>query len=112
VIPASLAAAGLAVTVALGPALDPDPALLAERQRILKVEHLVEQANECIARQVVAADKRYRRRKRDLADLIVGAVPMCVEQIRAMVEGYDRYFGDGSGRSFSWALISSCCLRL
>ena len=98
-IPATLASMALAITVALGPALDPDPALMSEKQRNSIVRPLVQQANECIARRVVA-DKRYQRHTTDLGDLIIDAFPECVDRIRAMVAGYDRYFGDGSGAEF------------
>ena len=89
----------LASTVALGPALDPDPAPMSEMQRNSLVRPLVQQANECIALRVVA-DERYKDHPTDIGDLIVDALPECVDRIRAMVDGYDRYFGDGSGAEF------------
>ena len=98
-IPAHLASMALTITVALGPALDPDPALLSEKQRSSIVRPLVQHANECIAQRVVG-DKRYHRHATDLGELIVDAVPECIDRIRAMVDGYDRNFGDGSGAAF------------
>jgi len=89
----------LASTVALGPALDPDPAPMLERQRASLVRPLVQKANECIALRVVA-DGRYKDHPTDIGDLIIDALPECVDRIRTMVDGYDRYFGDGSGAEF------------
>jgi hypothetical protein len=59
----------------------------------------VQQANECIALRVVP-DERYKRQPTGIGYLIVDALPECVDRIRAMVDGYDRYFGDGSGAEF------------
>ena len=57
-------------------------------------------ATECIAR-TVAADPRFRQGPHtELGDLIVASVPSCVGPVRAMIDGYDRYFGDGTGEAF------------
>jgi hypothetical protein len=96
---APVAGLALAVTVALGPALDPDPLLMSNVQKSAAVRPLVQNATECIAR-TVAADKRYRGEANDLGDLILESMPKCIEPLRAMVDGYDRYFGDGSGEAF------------
>lgn len=37
--------------------------------------------------------------------LAIDALPECVDRIRAMVDGCDRYLGDGSGAEFSRTLI-------
>ena len=97
--PISLPGAALAVMVALGPALDPEPSLMSQDQKSSVVRPLVRHATECIARRV-AADKRYHGDATVLGDLIVDALPKCIEPIRAMVDGYDRYFGDGAGAVF------------
>jgi hypothetical protein len=89
----------LASTVALGPAIDPDPASMSESRRTSLVRPLVLQANECIALRIVA-DDRYKGHQTDIGDLIIDALPECVDRIRAMVDGCDRYFGDGSGAEF------------
>jgi hypothetical protein len=99
VITAPLAGAALAVLVALGPALDPDPLHMSQVQRSAAVLPLVQHATECIARRV-ATDTRYRGDASDLGDLIVDAVPLCIERIRLLVDGYDRYYGEGSGAAF------------
>jgi hypothetical protein len=71
---------------------------MSEKQTSL-VRPLVQQANECIAIRVVA-DERYKDHPTGIGDLIIDALPECVDRIRAMVDGYDRYFGDGSGAEF------------
>jgi hypothetical protein len=89
----------LVVAAALGPALDPDPSLMSDAQRSAAVRPLVQHATECIAR-TVAAEKRYRGEATNVGDLILESMPKCIESVRAMVDGYDRYFGDGSGEAF------------
>ena len=32
--------------------------------------------------------------------MIVASMPVCISQVRAMIEAYDRYFGDGEGEAF------------
>jgi hypothetical protein len=95
---APLAAAALVVTVATGPVTDPTalPAL-SMHQKNLAVQPLVRSATECIAR-TVAADPGFGQR--DLGDLIVDSMPVCIAQVRAMIDAYDRHFGDGSGEAF------------
>jgi hypothetical protein len=58
-------------------------------------------ATECIAR-TVAAHPRFRRQapNAELGDLIVASVPSCVTPVRAMIDAYDRHFGDGTGEAF------------
>jgi hypothetical protein len=95
---APLAAAALVVTVATGPVTDPTalPAM-SMHQKNLAVQPLVRLATECIAR-TVNADPRFG--ERDLGDLIVDSMPVCIGQVRAMIDAYDRYFGDGTGEAF------------
>jgi hypothetical protein len=96
---AQLAGIALVIQVALGPAVDPDPSLLSDVQKGAAVRPLVQRATECIAH-AVAADPRYRDEASKLADLIVDSVPACMDSVRAMIDGYDRYFGEGSGEAF------------
>jgi hypothetical protein len=35
-----------------------------------------------------------------LGDLIVASIPACMRPVRAMIDGYDRYFGEGTGEAF------------
>jgi hypothetical protein len=97
---APLAAATLIVSVATGPTVDPTvPTTLSTQQKSVAVQSLVRSATECIARTVTAAP-RFGRRGIDLGDLIVDSMPTCTHQVRAMIEAYDRYFGDGEGEAF------------
>jgi hypothetical protein len=62
---------------------------------------LVRTATECIAR-TVTADPRFRTREQDknIGELIVASMPSCVAPVRAMIDAYDRYYGDGTGEAF------------
>src|SRR5262245_31008767 len=97
---APLAAAALFVSVATAPTVDPTvlPSLSAQ-QKNLAMQSLVRSATECIARSVTA-DPRFGRRGIDLGDLLVDSMPTCTDQVRAMIDAYDRYFGDGEGQAF------------
>ena len=97
---APLAAAALAISVATGPTVDPTvlPSLSAQQKNVA-MQSLVRSATECIAR-TVTTDPRFGRRGIDLGDLIVDSMPTCTSQVRAMIDAYDRYFGDGEGQAF------------
>jgi hypothetical protein len=57
-------------------------------------------ATDCIVREV-AADRRFKENPANgLGDLIVELMPKCVGPMRAMIEAYDRNFGDGEGEKF------------
>jgi hypothetical protein len=99
---APLAGVALVVSVAAGPVvMDPLSSVsMTARQKTAAVEPLIRAATECIAR-AVRADPRWRNAKpNDLGDLIVDAMPSCVAPVRAMIDGYDRYFGDGAGETY------------
>ena len=97
---APLAAVALVVSVATGPTVDPSvlPSLTT-RQKTVAMQSLVRSATECIAH-TVTADPRFGRRDSDLGDLIVDSMPTCTTQVRAMIDAYDRYFGEGEGEAF------------
>src|SRR5437899_1382033 len=95
---APLAAAALVVSVATMPNLDPNgPVNLSTQQKNAAMQPLVRSATDCITR-VVAADPRFR--KQELGDLIVDSIASCVGPVRAMIDAYDRYFGEGAGEVF------------
>jgi len=98
-----LAGAALIISVAAGPTTEPDgPNLrLSLQQKNAAVQALMRSATECIAR-TVAANPRFDRRAphTELGDIIVASVPSCVGPVRAMIDAYDRFFGDGSGEAF------------
>lgn len=55
-------------------------------------------ANECMVRQV--HETLSRNGTADLSDLIVEAVPACVEALRTLADLHDRTFGRGTGEHF------------
>jgi len=98
---APLAAAALLVSVAIAPNA-PNPGespTLSMHQKSAAMQPLMRSATECIAR-AVSADPRFGGSNADLGDLIVDSMPRCAVQVRAMIEAYDRYFGDGEGEAF------------
>jgi hypothetical protein len=99
---APLAGAALAMSVATGPAVDMQrsPPQMTAQQKNAAMQPLVRSATECIAR-VVAGDPRFGRDvPTNLGDLITDSMPACVRPVRAMIDGYDRYFGEGTGEAF------------
>ena len=99
-IPASLVAVTLVVTAATVPGTDlagPTAPLSAQQKRAA-MQPLVRSATECIA-STVAGDPRLAAHP-DLGDLIVDSMPSCVSPVRAMIDGYDRYYGTGTGEAF------------
>lgn len=97
---APLAGVALLVSVATGPIIEPkDLAQLSAQQKNAAMQPLVRFAIECVARRV-AADTRFRTQEIALGDLIVETMPSCVGPVRAMIDAYDRYFGEGTGEAF------------
>ena len=100
---APLAVAALVVSVATAPNADPRAfPTLSVHQKSAAMQSLMQSTTECIAR-TVSADPRLSQRNADLGDLIVDSMPHCAAQVRAMIEAYDRYFGegeDGEGEAF------------
>jgi hypothetical protein len=97
---AAFAAATLVVSVATGPTARTNslPALSVQ-QKSAAMQPLLRSTTECIAR-TVSTDPRFGSRKGNLGDLIVASMPSCTTQVRAMIEAYDRYFGEGEGEAF------------
>jgi hypothetical protein len=95
---APITVAAIAVSIATGPAAGPTamPSMSAQ-QKSAAVQPLVRSATECIAR-AVRADPRFGHG--DLGDMIVDTMPRCTAQVRAMIDAYDRYFGNGAGETF------------
>jgi hypothetical protein len=98
---APLVGLSLIVSVATGPITDTAPATnMSTQQKNAAVQQFVRTATECVA-QAVVADPRFADPKTaNLGDLIVDSMPTCAASMRAMIDAYDRYFGDGSGQSF------------
>jgi hypothetical protein len=73
---------------------------MTSQQKNAAVQPLVRSATECIA-QAVAGDPRFGKNVRsELGDLITDSIPACVGSVRAMIDGYDRYYGEGTGEAF------------
>jgi hypothetical protein len=97
---APLFGATLVFTVATEP-LDNagNPTQLSQQQKMAVTDPLVRSATDCIVR-AVTTDPRYGTKTAALGDLIVDSMPTCVTPVRAMIDAYDRYYGDGSGEAF------------
>ncbi len=74
---------------------------LSVRQKEAAMLPLVRTATDCIVRSV-SADPRFSERLQstELNDLIVDAMSACTVPVRAMIEGHDRMYGQGSGEAF------------
>jgi hypothetical protein len=99
---APLAGAVLVMSIATGPAVEPQGSAtqMTAQQKNAAVQPLVRSATECIAR-AVAGDPRFGKDlPSDLGDLITDSMPACARPVRAMIDGYDRYFGAGTGEAF------------
>jgi hypothetical protein len=99
---ALLAGAGLLVGIATGPAAEPKgpPVQLSLTQKTAALQPLLRSATDCIARTVAADPRLAAQPSVGLGDLIVASMPSCVGPVRAMIDAYDRYFGDGTGEAF------------
>jgi len=98
---AKLAAATLTFGAAMGPGVEAPVRHLPLQQRNAATQLYVRPVTDCIAGNVVS-DVRFRKEDpaANLGDLIVDAVPKCLGPVHAMIDAYDRYFGDGSGEQF------------
>lgn len=98
---APLFGAALVVAVATGPSTTPGvEGNHSVQEKIAATEPLVRSATDCIVRTVIA-DPRYRNDgAAKLGDLIVDSMPSCLSPVRAMIDGYDRYYGEGTGEAF------------
>ena len=91
---APLFGTAMIVAVATGPLDDPMGLdHLSPRQKSAATETLVRSATDCIVH-AVFADPRYSANgAAALGDLIVASMPSCVTPVRAMIDGYDQYYG-------------------
>lgn len=76
-----------------------DRAHLSVQEKMAATDPLVRSATKCIVR-AIAADPRFGSKQAPLGDLIVASMSVCVTPVRAMIDGYDRYYGDGTGEAF------------
>jgi hypothetical protein len=73
---------------------------MTAQQKTAAMQPLLRTATDCIAKAVAANPRFAQEAKSSLGDLIVEAIPICVTPVRAMIDAYDRYFGDGTGEVF------------
>jgi hypothetical protein len=77
------------------------PLHMSLQQKNATLRPLVSAATECIARRV-SADPRFDDAVRagDIGELLVDSMAPCLRSVRAMIDAYDRLFGDGEGETF------------
>ncbi|MBO0717887.1 MAG: hypothetical protein J2P55_11210 [Rhizobiales bacterium] len=98
---APLFGTAMVITVATGPLDDPMGLdHLSARQKSAVTETLVHSATDCIVHAVFANPRYSATGTAALGDLIVASMPSCVKPVRAMIDGYDQYYGEGSGETF------------
>jgi hypothetical protein len=98
---APLFGTALVVAVATGPLNDTTHAAnLSEQQKSAVTQPLVRSATDCIVHAVVSDPRYGAKPMTDVGDLIVASMPSCVAPVRAMIDAYDRYYGEGSGEAF------------
>jgi len=97
---APLFGATLTVSVATGPIGHPTGAAhLSAQEKRAATQPLVRSATECIVHAIIS-DPNYGKAAARLGDLIVASMPSCVAPVRAMIDAYDQYYGEGSGEAF------------
>jgi hypothetical protein len=77
-----------------------DPAHLSMQEKMAATEPLVQSATDCIVHAVIADPRYGDDQSAQLGELIVDSMPTCVKPVRAMIDAYDHYYGDGSGEAF------------
>lgn len=99
---APLLSAALIVNMTAGPPTGPaaGEANLTIQQKAAATEPLVRSATDCIVR-AVTSDPRFAAEPRAaVGDLIVESIRSCRTPVRAMIDGYDRTYGEGAGEAF------------
>ena len=98
---APLFGTAMVIAVATGPLDDPMGLdHLSPRQKNAATETLMRSATDCIVHAVFANPRYSATGTAALGDLIVASMPSCVTPVRAMIDAYDRYFGQGTGEAF------------
>jgi hypothetical protein len=98
---APLFGTAMIIAVATGPLDDPMGLThVSPREKSAATQALVHSATDCIVHAVFADPHYSASDTSKLGDLIVASMPTCVTSVRAMIDGYDQYYGDGSGEAF------------
>jgi hypothetical protein len=99
---APLLGAALVVNVATSSLTGPaaGEASLTLQQKAAATEPLVRSATDCIVHAVMSDPRFAAEPRAAVGDLIVESIRSCRTPVRAMIDGYDRYYGAGSGEAF------------
>lgn len=98
---APLFGTAMVIAVATGPLDDPMGLThFSPREKSAATETLMRSATDCIVHAVFANPRYSGTGATELGDLIVASMPSCVTPVRAMIDGYDQYYGEGSGEAF------------
>jgi len=98
---APLLSTAMVIAVATGPLDDPMGLThLSPREKSAATETLMRAATDCIVHAVFANPRYSANGTAKLGDLIVESMPTCLAPVRAMIDGYDQYYGEGSGEAF------------
>jgi hypothetical protein len=98
---APLFGTAMIIAVATGPLDDPMGLThLSPREKSAATQTLMRSATDCIVHAVFANPRYSANGTAELGDLIVASMPTCVTPVRAMIDGYDQYYGEGSGEAF------------
>jgi hypothetical protein len=98
---APLVGTALVIVVATEPLNNTgDPAHFSMQEKLAATEPLVRSATDCIVHAVIADPRYGDNQSGQLSELIVDSMPTCVNPVRAMIDAYDHYYGDGSGEAF------------
>jgi hypothetical protein len=98
---APLVGTALVIAVAAEPLNNTgDPTHLSMQEKMAATEPLVRSATDCLVHAVMADPRYGDDRSAQLGELIVDSMPTCVKPVRAMIDAYDRSYGDGSGEAF------------
>lgn len=70
-------------------------------QKNAVIQPLMRSATDCIVR-AVSTDPKFQisMQPGEINELIVGSMAVCLQPMRAMIDAYDRLFGEGSGEAF------------
>jgi hypothetical protein len=97
-----LLGAALVVNVATSPLTGPaaGEANLTLQHKAAATEPLVRSATDCIVHAVMSDPRFAAEPHAAVGDLIVESIRSCRTPVRAMIDAYDRYYGEGSGEAF------------
>ena len=99
---APLLGAALVVNAATGPLTGSaaGEASLTSKEKAAATEPLVRSATDCIVHAVTSNPRFAAEPRAAVGDLIVESIRACRAPVRAMIDGYDHYYGEGAGEAF------------